>query len=255
MKNTLASAFTGLLPAGLLLLLFLPADALRGDIKPSNVKERGSREGDATKEDGEKELKPTLDREGGEDYLRQVVKEGEENLKEINKLLDEVQKNLASKETGSPTQEKQKNVVERMNKLLENLEQCCRSSGGKSGNQQTSMDQKQQKADEEQKKKEQEKLRQGQKLQAQQPKPQGEKERNDAKVDNDRKADETPPEAKAGSLRDVILEGARRWGLLPPKLRDEVLFSPGKEAPREYIEIISKYYQRMSEFYRQSTGR
>jgi hypothetical protein len=34
-----------------------------------------------------------------------------------------------------------------------------------------------------------------------------------------------------------------------------VLFSPGKEAPREYIEIISKYYQRMSEFYRQSSGR
>src|SRR5688572_8280853 len=71
-----------------------------------------------------KKPRPELDRgdgEGHEDYHRRVVKEGEENLKEIQRLLDEIEKNLAQKKTDPATQAKQKQVVERMNKLIEEI--------------------------------------------------------------------------------------------------------------------------------------
>ena len=75
--------------------------------------------------DGEaKKPKPELDRgegEGHEDYHRRVVKEGEENLKEIQRLLDEIEKSLAQKKTDPATQAKQKQVVERMQKLIEEI--------------------------------------------------------------------------------------------------------------------------------------
>jgi len=91
-------------------------------------------------------------------------------------------------------------------------------------------------------------------MQAKQPQAQKDKPDGSGRVENDQVKDAKPPEAKAGTLKE-ILEAAQRWGLLPPKLRDEVLFSSGKEAPREYLQIISKYYQRMSEYYRQEQGR
>src|SRR5688572_1691788 len=76
------------------------------------------------KEDDARKPRPQLDRgegEGHEDYHRRVVKEGEENLKEIQRLLDEIEKNLAQKKTDPATQQKQKQVVERMNQLIEEI--------------------------------------------------------------------------------------------------------------------------------------
>lgn len=66
--------------------------------------------------------------------------------------------------------------------------------------------------------------------------------------------DANPPDAKVGSLQDQMKE-LQRWGLLPQKLAEEMLFSSGKEAPAEYREIISKYYKRMNEFYDESRRR
>ena len=45
-----------------------------------------------------------------------------------------------------------------------------------------------------------------------------------------------------------IRKGAR-WGLLPPKLRAEMLSTAGKEAPAEYKSIIERYYKRLSDYY------
>lgn len=72
----------------------------------------------------EKQIKPVLegqDEQGHEDYHRRLAKEGEENLKEINRLLDEIQKNMAQKNTGAATQEKQRQAVERMESLIKEL--------------------------------------------------------------------------------------------------------------------------------------
>jgi hypothetical protein len=93
-------------------------------------------------------------------------------------------------------------------------------------------------------------------LQAQQqkPEPQGKKEQRDGKVENDRVKDARPPEATVGSLQDQLRE-LQKWGVLPPKMSEEMLNSSGKEAPAEYKEIISRYYKRMTEFYDESRRR
>jgi hypothetical protein len=91
----------------------LIAAALPADIDPR--KEQGGEE---------KKARPVLDRgEGGEhdEYHRRLAMEGEETLKEINKLLDEIQKNLAGKKTDAATQAKQKAAVERMEELIKSL--------------------------------------------------------------------------------------------------------------------------------------
>lgn len=67
--------------------------------------------------------------------------------------------------------------------------------------------------------------------------------------------DGKPPESRSGDLRDAILDASRRWGILPPKLREEALSSTGKEAPQEYMEILSRYYRKMSEAYEKAAGR
>jgi TolA-binding protein len=79
---------------------------------------------DAEKAKKDKEIRPVMegqDEQGHEDYHRQLAKEGEENLKEINRLLDEIQKSMAQKETGAGTQEKQRRAVERMESLIKEL--------------------------------------------------------------------------------------------------------------------------------------
>lgn len=57
-----------------------------------------------------------------EAYHDRLAQEGEKNLEEINRLLDEIQKNLGSKDTGAATQARQKQVVERLEKLIKELE-------------------------------------------------------------------------------------------------------------------------------------
>lgn len=49
------------------------------------------------------------------------------------------------------------------------------------------------------------------------------------------------------------MKEARRWGVLPPKIAETMLFSTGKEAPPEYREIISRYYKKLIEL--QARGR
>ena len=211
--------------------------------------------------DGEaKKPRAELDKgegEGHEDYHRRVVKEGEENLKEIQRLLDEIEKNLAQKKTDPATQAKQKQVVERMNKLIEEIgKQCseCSSSSSSSSSKKDQASQKQkessskkQKAEDEEESK---KKSAEEKMQAQREKPESEKE-SKGKVDNDRVQDDVPPDAKVGALREELRERAR-WGLLPPKLAEEMLLSTGKDLPPEYREFISKYYKRMNDQYRRS---
>ena len=222
-------------------------------------------DGEKENEKARKAMKPELkgggDDEDHMDYHRRVVKEGEENLKEINRLLEEVQTNLAQKQTGSGTQERQKQVIERLDKLIKELGKSCSqcsssssSSSSKSKKDQTSMSQKQKQNQRQRAEDEKAKARAEQKkMQAAQQKPEekSEKEQKNGKVENDRTEPGPPPESKVGTLFDQLREQAR-WGLLPPKLAEEVLFSSGKEAPTEYRQIIYRYYKRMSDYYLKS---
>jgi uncharacterized FlaG/YvyC family protein len=95
---------------------------LYGDIRPKELKDAGGgREGQDEKAK-EKDLEPVLDKGDHEEYHQRLAKEAEENLKEINRLLEEIQKNLGDKQTGAATQDRQKRVVERLQELVRELE-------------------------------------------------------------------------------------------------------------------------------------
>lgn len=51
-----------------------------------------------------------------------LIEEGEKTLEEINKLLEQIQNDLGSQQTGEATQGKQKQVVERLEKLIKDLD-------------------------------------------------------------------------------------------------------------------------------------
>jgi hypothetical protein len=91
-------------------------------------------------------------------------------------------------------------------------------------------------------------------MKAEQTKPDGEKEKKGGQVENDRTDEAEPPPSKVLALKAELLE-LERWGLLPPKVTEEMLSASGKEAPAEYREIISRYYRRMNRFYAPSRGR
>ena len=98
--------------AGLAFLVSIsrPGGALRADLD-KEAKERKD----------EKGVKPELGGDEHERYHKQLAEEGEKTLEEINKLLEEIQKGLGGKQTGEATQARQKEVVERLDKLIKEL--------------------------------------------------------------------------------------------------------------------------------------
>jgi hypothetical protein len=209
-------------------------------------------------EKAEKDARPQL---GGhdaehEDYHRKLAIEGEKNLQEIRRLLDEIQKNLSGKQTGAPTQERQASVVKRMDELIDKLNQeCGKCQGSGSGSKSNSQSSQQKPQSEEERKRQEAEARKNQKdvrspQQEQQKEQQQEEPDNPGKVDNTRVADDKNPDAKNPNLPENLRKGAR-WGFLPPKLREEMLSATGKEAPAEYRQMVEKYYKRMSDYYEQ----
>ncbi len=208
-----------------------------------------------------------MDKGDHEDFHDRLIEEGEKTLEEINKLLEQVQKDLGNQQTGGATQAKQKQVTERMEHLIKKLGQSCSkcSSSSSSSSKKQPISQKQGQSQKEEsdklgeKEKKKSEKRQNQKQRVQNEKPestqekeeQGKKEKG-GKVENDRKEDGPAPESKSSKLADQINE-ARRWGVLPMKVAETMLFSSGKEAPPEYREIISRYYKKLTEV--QSKGR
>ena len=83
-----------------------------------------------------------------------------------------------------------------------------------------------------------------------QAKPQGQKPNSDqerkGKTDHDKVAEGKNPPSKESKFLELLLK-SDQWGLLPPKLQEEVRNSEGKEFPLEYREIIYKYYQKMAD--------
>ncbi|MEE3181026.1 MAG: hypothetical protein VX288_03885 [Planctomycetota bacterium] len=193
-----------------------------------------------------------------------VIKEGKQNLDEIRRMLDEIQKDLAGKKTGGATQKQQKAVVEKMNQLIEKIaEECSRcNSGGSGQSQQASQSSSQQKQGKDKKpgqgapRKNQDQVKSSrQQQEAQQQKEQQAKKADgkDGKeqpgqVENNKAGDGQKPDNSSGELADRVRKG-KKWGLLPPKIRDAIGSVTPKTAPSEYLEIIRSYYRRISEQY------
>ena len=63
---------------------------------------------------------------------------------------------------------------------------------------------------------------------------------------NDRVAEGKLPESRVGALLQKLI-GADQWGRLPRKLRENMGSATAREFPREYREIIARYYEKMAE--------
>ena len=217
----------------------------------------------------EREAKEAKEAKGpqGDPQQAKVIKEGKENLDEIRRMLEDIQNDLGKKKTGGGTQNQQKAVVKKMNQLIDKLaEECSRcnkAGGGKpsqgqqasSGNQQQGQQAKNQKQGAARENQDQVKSsRQQQEAEQQAKEEQARKgqgkdgQEKPGKVPNNDVADGEKPDNSAAELANRIRKG-KKWGVLPPKIREAIGSVNPKTAPSEYLEIIRSYYRRISEQY------
>jgi hypothetical protein len=86
--------------------------------------------------------------------------------------------------------------------------------------------------------------------------PQGAKKepKDPGKVENDRTDQaKMPPPSKTATLAEKA-ETLERWGLLPKRIVEQMRSSNGKEFPAEYREIITRYYERLSQLHESGAG-
>ena len=214
------------------------------------------------------------EREGGEvkeakgdSQQAKVIKEGKQNLEEIRRMLEEIQNDLGNKKTGGATQNQQKAVVRKMSQLIEKIaeasSQGSKGGGGQpnpsqkpsSGKQQQGQQAKGQKQGASRENQDQVKSsRQQQEAEQQAKEEQARKakgkdgQEQPGKVPNNDAGDGQNPEDSAAELANRTRKG-KKWGVLPPKIREAIGSVNPKTAPSEYLEIIRSYYRRISEQY------
>jgi len=213
--------------------------------------------------EAEKDARPELQGAGGVDPQRQkVLEEGKKNLADIQRMLEQIQNDLSQKDTGAGTQSQQKQVVQKMNQLIEQIaEECERCNKPGSGQPKDSQSAKkdpqgQPKPGEKPQGEERENQNQVTSSRQQQEKEQREKQRlqeereqdGPGEVPNTQVADGPVPNSEVGELVDGLRKG-KKWGQLPPKVRDAIFSASSKPAPHEYRRIIDRYYRRISEQY------
>ncbi len=214
---------------------------------------------DELNEKEEAEAKPELGGIGGSDdatdQYENLARRGEKNLREINRLLEEIQNNLGERNTGQQTQEKQKQAVQRLEKLIQELAEAAKASKG-AGSQ--SQQPKPQQPSEGEENKQQQRRQQQESMQNQrqnsekkmspEKQPNGEQEQNDQEdrhTGQRREATQDDVDADASADRP---RHTQRWGSLPSKVM-EALSSSDKEPPAQYREIIARYYTKLSDHY------
>ena len=111
------------LPIGLLAFGLLVADVGRPR-ELEKVDKPGGEKGNAGAGKEEKERPgpgKRLNLEEHEKLHQKLATEGEANLKEIARLMEKVQNNLARKQTGDSTQSDQQEIVKRIQELIDKL--------------------------------------------------------------------------------------------------------------------------------------
>ena len=107
---------TSLLTA--LALLGLGLGALHADIDPR----RKEAQGDAGDRKGDKKEESEKKQVGADEHEaihKKLAEEGEANLKEIAKLMEKIRNDLSQKQTGERTQTDQKEVIRKIDELIE----------------------------------------------------------------------------------------------------------------------------------------
>ena len=231
------------------------AEIDKDSIKPAKNNTEEAREDSKDSQDSQ-----PVDAESHEDLHQRLEKESRENLKEISRLMEQVQNSLAKKNTGAATQKQEKDVIQKIDGLIKKISKgcgkpsCSSCSSGKSGKgSKPKLIEKKSKGNKPGQKKNQkdvakkEKMKPGQKKKgkSQKKEPTGKPE-DPGKTRNDQVADGKLPDSKLSALMKKLM-GKAQWGRLPNKLREEIGSSSQKEFPREYREIIAQYYKRMSE--------
>ena len=203
----------------------------------------------------------------GDSQQAKVIKEGKQNLEEIRRMLEEIQNDLGNKKTGGATQNQQKAVVRKMSQLIEKIAEAS-SQGSKGGGGQPNPSQKPSSGKQQQgqqakgqkqgasrenqdqvksSRQQQEAEQQAKEEQARKAKGQDGQEQP-GKVPNNDAGDGQKPENSAAELANRTRKG-KKWGILPPKIREAIGSVNPKTAPSEYLEIIRSYYRRISEQY------
>ena len=250
MRWTLASVF-----GAALLFLALPM-VLRAELDKDDVEKAPDIE---TSEDSSDDPRG----DSHDDLHEKIRGDGEKNLKEILRLMDEIENQLAGKKTGSATQKKQRKAIKKINELIEQLSKgCskCSSSSSSSGN-----PQKKPGSSGEPQKKNTKQTARNEKMENMKPEQQKKKEQSGKKEQqsekekygrnrNDQVRDGKMPPNKIGKLYQKLLAGDR-WGELPPKMRDILRNSQAKEFPPRYRQLLYKYYEKMGNVSRESDGR
>jgi hypothetical protein len=189
---------------------------------------------------------------------KKLAAESEANLKEIQKLMEKVQQNLSQKQTGDSTQNDQREVVKRLQELIDKVGKGCSSCSSSQESQSQSQGQESEK-DKQAKKKQggSEKERKENEKQLAKPDQKDQKNggkrdpKDNGKVENDRKELGKLPPAKSATLAEKA-DILQRWGLLPKRVVEQMRNSNGKEYPAEYRQIISRYYEKLSQLYEES---
>ncbi|MEM7230532.1 MAG: hypothetical protein AAF517_00065 [Planctomycetota bacterium] len=212
------------------------------------------------KSDDEAKAKPELDRGGQSGTGENLLEEGQKNLETIQKLLDDVQNDLSGSNTGAGTQAKQQKAMKEMESLIKKLSDACKNcqggGGGGGGGKKQQQAQKKpgQKKGQGQKQRQNQNQLKSQKQQlADQKKQQQQKGQKNPKNGQDDKGKQRTEEGKSpDSGKAELVDRLRRferWGLLPEKMHDQMISASSKEPPREYRDIIERYYKRISDFY------
>ncbi len=220
-----------------LVFVALPA-TLRGDLDKEELKKKQ-----------EAEARPSLGDQEGDDFYKNLAREGEKNLREINELIEKIQGDLANKSTGGETQKMQQQAVQKLEQLIREIAKASQQQSSSSSSQQQQQQKQQQQQQKEQQQRQQQKKMDSQRMEPdEQKQQQSEKERNDEQNRKHERVEKPAvPDGQKGSLLARLRQN-RRWGLLPRKVT-EALSSSDKEAPAEYREIIVRYYKKMSDYY------
>ena len=140
----------------------------------------------------------------------------ENSLDEVARMMNDVERRLALGRTGKQVRDQEQAIVEKLDKLIDQLEQ-------------------QQQQQQKQRQQQQQQQRQQQKHQHQQPQQQ-------------QAADDSMPGGGdgQGAVDDKDIGDKSGWGNLPPAARQEALQSMTKDLPSHYREVIEAYFKRLS---------
>jgi hypothetical protein len=231
-----------------LALLGLLLGALQAEIDPRRKEAQGD-PGDKKEADGGKKRMGADDHEA---IHRKLAEEGEANLKEIAKLMEKIRNDLSQKQTGDRTQADQKEVVKKIDELIEKAGKGCQSCSGSSGSEKDQKEKQSKKnqqagSEKQRQENEQQNTKPGQEKQS----AQKNEPKQDGKVPNDRRREGALPPSKGGNLADPS-SNSELWGRLPKRVVEQMRNSTGKDYPPEYRELISRYYRKMSELYQEN---